>query len=218
MKIKKTANYIGSWSACRLHDNTGVPNLECICLSEGVHSRLGIQGKNIFVYYFFPNILKFGRFLLFLLSLFAATNFKGTCLPVEMLKGYMVWEWMGTPVITQQFLLWGVGIVHVSRSYGHVYDLLTNRMLLWWTLDSVPLPVVIKRKVVTEALQWSGERKCKVTSIKQNWQVNWTYNAITLLVLNDTFVRRTTDLEKTANVNWLLISLSATTIADAFLH
>ena len=29
---------------------------------------------------------------------------------------------LGTPVITQQFLLWGVGVAHVSRSYGHVYD------------------------------------------------------------------------------------------------
>jgi len=44
----------------------------------------------------------------------------------------------------------------------------TNSMLLWWTLDSVPLPLVIKSKVVKEALQWSGDRKCKVTSIKPN--------------------------------------------------
>jgi len=44
----------------------------------------------------------------------------------------------------------------------------TNSMLLWWTLDSVPLPLVIKPKVAKEALQWSGERKCKVTSIKPN--------------------------------------------------
>jgi len=29
---------------------------------------------------------------------------------------------VGTPVIAQQFLLWGVGIAHVSPSYGHVYD------------------------------------------------------------------------------------------------
>jgi len=43
-----------------------------------------------------------------------------------------------------------------------------NSMLLWWTLDSVPLPVVTKPKVAKEALQWSGECKCKVTSIKLN--------------------------------------------------
>jgi len=33
-------------------------------------------------------------------------------------------------------------------------------------------------------------------------------------LLNDTFIRRTTDLEKIANMNFLLTSLSATTIAD----
>jgi len=43
-----------------------------------------------------------------------------------------------------------------------------DSMLLWWTLDSVVLPIVIKPKVVTEALQWSGERKCKVTPVKPN--------------------------------------------------
>ena len=94
----------------------------------------------------------------------------------------------------------------------------TNSMLLWWTLDSVPLPLVIKSKVVTEVLKWSGERRCRVTSIKSNWQANWTCNAITSLLLNGTFNRRATDLEKTANMNWLLISLSVTTIADTFLH
>jgi len=41
-------------------------------------------------------------------------------------------------------------------------------MLLRWTLDKVLLPIVIKPKVVTEALQWSGERKCKVTPVKPN--------------------------------------------------
>jgi len=51
---------------------------------------------------------------------------------------------------------------------------MTNSMLLWWTLDSVPLPLIIKPKFVVEALHWSGERKCKVTSIKSNRQANWT--------------------------------------------
>ena len=73
-----------------------------------------------------------------------------------------------------------------------------------WKLDSVPLPLdVIKPKVVKESLQWSGERKCNVTWIKPNWQADWTYNAITSLLSNDTFVRRTSDLEKTANMSWL---------------
>ena len=95
---------------------------------------------------------------------------------------------------------------------------MTNSMLLWWTLDSEPLPLVIKPKVVTETLQWSSERKCKVTPVKPNWQANWTYSAITSLLLNDTFVRRTTNLDKTANMNFLLISLSVTTTPDVFLH
>ena len=52
-----------------------------------------------------------------------------------------------------------------------------------WTLDSEPLPLVNKLKAVNEALQWrselcNGESKCKVTSIEQNWEVNWTCNAI----------------------------------------
>ena len=93
-----------------------------------------------------------------------------------------------------------------------------NSMLLWWTLDSVLLPLVIEPKAVKEALQWGGERKCKVTSIKPNWQTNWTYNAVTSLLLNDTFVRRTTDSEKTVKMNFLLMSLAVTTIADAFVH
>jgi len=46
---------------------------------------------------------------------------------------------------------------------------MTNCMLLLYSLDSVPLPcLVLKPKVVKEALQWSGERKCYVTSIKPN--------------------------------------------------
>jgi len=37
----------------------------------------------------------------------------------------------------------------MSPSYFHDYD----HSLLWWTSDSVSLPVVIKPKVVKEALQ-----------------------------------------------------------------
>ena len=89
---------------------------------------------------------------------------------------------------------------------------MTNSIVLCWKLDSVPLPLdVIKPKVVKEALQWSGERKCNVTWIKPNWQADWTYNAITSLLSNDTFVRRTSDLEKTANMSWLPFLLSLTT-------
>jgi len=105
-----------------------------------------------------------------------------------------------------------VGVAHVSPSYVSCLWLIAR------CCDgdySVPLLLVIKLNVVKEALQWSGERKCKVTSIKPNWQANWTYNAITSLLLNGTFIRRT-DLETTPNMNWLLISLSV--IADAFLH
>ena len=50
--LKKTAIY-WSWSVCSLHDNIGVPNLRYICLSEGIHLRLGIQGKHIIIRYFF---------------------------------------------------------------------------------------------------------------------------------------------------------------------
>jgi len=39
-----------------------------------------------------------------------------------MQKWYMVRERLGTLAITRHFLLWGVGIAYVSRSYGHVYD------------------------------------------------------------------------------------------------
>jgi len=35
---------------------------------------------------------------------------------------------------------------------------------MWWTLDSVPLLLVIKQKVAKEALQWSSERRVQVQS------------------------------------------------------
>jgi len=31
---------------------------------------------------------------------------------------------------------------------------MTNSLLLWWTLDSAVLPLVIKLKVVKKSLQW----------------------------------------------------------------
>ena len=40
---------------------------------------------------------------------------------------------------------------------------MTN-MLLWWILDSVPLPLVIEPKILKEALQWRSERRAQVES------------------------------------------------------
>ena len=71
--------------------------------------------------------------------------------------------------LMKQFLLLGVGISCVTQA---TVMFVTNRMLQWWTLDSVSLPLVNKPKVEKEALQWSGERKCKVKSIKPNSQAN----------------------------------------------
>jgi len=91
-------------------------------------------------------------------------------------------------------------------------------MLLWWTSRQCT------------AITRNQAESCKGSSVTERpaqmqSYVNQTVltsklnlNAITLLMLNDAFVRRTTDLEKTVNINWLFISLSVTTIADAFLH
>jgi len=76
---------------------------------------------------------------------------------------------------------------------------ISNSMQLCWTIDNIPLPLVSR-------MLWlklcngdpSGKRKCKVTSIKPIWQANRSYSAITSLLLNGNFVRRTIDLEKTA--------------------
>jgi len=78
-------------------------------------------------------------------------------------------------MIAVQYILCGVGTPHVSSSYTMF---MTNSMLLWWTLDNVSLPLVIKPKVVMEALQWDGEWKYKVTSMNPNWKANWIWNAI----------------------------------------
>jgi len=52
---------------------------------------------------------------------------------------------------------------------------MTNK-LLWWAFDSVPLPLVIKPKMLKEALQWKSERRAQVesyvvTSIKPNKRI-----------------------------------------------
>jgi len=62
----------------------------------------------------------------------------------------------------KQQVLWDVGIAHVSPSTP--VFMMTNSMLLSWTLDSVPLPLVTKPKFVAEALQWSSERRAQVQS------------------------------------------------------
>ena len=119
----------------------------------------------------------------------------------------------------QKFLFW-MGVAHVSPDYAHVYD---HSLLLWLTLDRAPLPLLIKPKVVKEALQWRSEWQVQVQSYFNQTELtselwNWTCNAITSLTLNGTVVPRTTDLEKTVNMNWLPFSLSVTTIIDAFLY
>jgi len=55
------------------------------------------------------------------------------------------------------------------------YMFMTN-MLLWWIIDSVPLPRVVKPKILKEALEWSSERRAQVesyvvTSIKPNKRI-----------------------------------------------
>jgi len=60
----------------------------------------------------------------------------------------------------QKFLFW-MGVAHVSPDYAHVYD---HSLLLWLTLDRAPLPLLIKPKVVKEALQWRSEWQVQVQS------------------------------------------------------
>jgi len=42
--------------------------------------------------------------------------------------------------------------------------------------------------------------------LKPKLQANRTYNAATSLVLDGAFIRRTTDLEKAVNMNWLFLA------------
>jgi len=45
-------------------------------------------------------IMLIGKYIfVFFLNLFVIRNFKGTCLSIEMLKGYMARESLGTPVL-----------------------------------------------------------------------------------------------------------------------
>jgi len=79
---------------------------------------------------------------------------------------------------TQSILfIWrGVGIANVSPNY----------VMLWQTLDSVPLRIVIKPKILKEALQWRFERGAQVesyvvTSIKPNKRIEPTMQYTSLL-------------------------------------
>ena len=59
-------------------------------------------------------------------------------------------------------------------------------MLLWWTLDSVQLRLVINPKILKEALQWRFERQAQVesyvvTSIKLNKRIEPTMQYTSLL-------------------------------------
>ena len=45
----------------------------------------------------------------------------------------------------------------------HMFMMMTNSMLRW-TLDSVPLPLVIKPKFAVKALLWGSERRAQVQS------------------------------------------------------
>jgi len=55
--------------------------------------------------------------------------------------------------------------------------------MLWWTLDSVPIRIVIKLKILKEALQWRFERRAQVetyvvTSIKPKSELNLQCNIL----------------------------------------
>jgi len=63
---------------------------------------------------------------------------------------------------------------------------MTNMLLLRWTLDSVPLQLVIKPKILKEALQWRFEWRAQVesyvvTSIKPNMRSEPTMQYTSLL-------------------------------------
>jgi len=100
--------------------------------------------------------------------------------------------------------------------------LIWQSTLLWWIIDSVSLPLVIKAKVVKEAFPMeicaARQEQSYVNQTELTSEFNLQCNYSKSLSLNDTFVRRTTDLEKTANMIWLSFSLSLTTSADTFLY
>jgi len=52
---------------------------------------------------------------------------------------------------------------------------MTNGMLLWLTLDGAPLRLVIKPKVVKEALQWRSERRAQVQANRTDKRIECNY-------------------------------------------
>ena len=82
-------------------------------LSEGLHLRLAIEGKNMFtnrLYHFeifmhssvniiFKIMLICKYIFVIFLKLFVIRNFRDTCSSIEMLKEYMARESLGTPVL-----------------------------------------------------------------------------------------------------------------------
>ena len=81
-------------------------------LSEGVHLRLAIEGKNMFAYKLCHfeifihssvniifKIMLLGKDIFIFLNLFVIRNFRGKCSSIEMLKGYMARESLGIPVL-----------------------------------------------------------------------------------------------------------------------
>jgi len=111
-----------------------------------------------------------------------------------------------------------VGIAHASPSSA-VVDM--------GQCSSLPLPVLIKSKVVKEALQVSPMLRVQVQScVNQSkpasgFNLQWNY----FTLIKWLFVRRATDLGKTSSINFLfdkllkyeIFSLLVTTNADAFL-
>ena len=82
----------------RIRAGAVVPNL---CLSEGVHLRLAIEGKiHLYIIYFqifwiLEFLLKMQWIFVILRNLFVITNFRVTCSSVAMLKRYVVRKRLG---------------------------------------------------------------------------------------------------------------------------
>jgi len=82
-------------------------------LSEGVHFRLEIEGKNMFTYrlchfeifmhssvnIIFKIMLIDKYIFVIFLNVFVIKNFRGTCSSIEILKEHMDRESLGTPVL-----------------------------------------------------------------------------------------------------------------------
>jgi len=58
-------------------------------------------------------------------------------------------------------------------------------------------------EIVKKALQWRSERRTQVQSYVNQTELNLQYNSP---LLRGIFIQRTTDLEKSANMNWLYIT------------